>query len=184
MNAAEKRAQALKLRKAGATYEQIAAKVGYASRGAAHNAVGEALEAERHDTAIEAHHLDEQRLDQIMLALWPAAMEGDGWSVDRILEIMKLRREPEPVVPAGRVAAGVARDLAQLPADLQASALAATALELARNVDNGVSPATCARELRSVLTDLAARGAPAPEVRSDGVADLTDRIARRRASSG
>lgn len=162
---AEKRLRALNLRKAGATYEQIAQQLGYANRGTAHKAVRYALAEQRGESPRESHRLDEQRLDQLLMALWPKAMKGDGWAVDRILRIIELRRDPEPVESRGTVEAAVRSDLERLPEELRGSGLAATALELARNVDTGRAPATSARELRAVLAQLDEKAKPdAPEV--------------------
>ncbi len=33
------------------------------------------------------------RLDQLLVAMWPKAMQGSGWAVDRCLGIMKRRAE-------------------------------------------------------------------------------------------
>lgn len=188
--AAEKRLRALNLRKAGATYDQIAQQVGYANRGTAHKAVTLALVEAQRESQAESHLLDGQRLDQMLMALWPKAMKGDPETVDRVLRIVELRREPEPVEQLGRVAAGVARDLDGMPEELRESALAATALELARNVDNGKTPATCARELRAAMADLAEKAAKVagsaakvtkPEEGS--LADFNARLAARRGSA-
>lgn len=182
---ADKRQRALNLRKAGATYQQIADQVGYTNRGTAHRAVVQALREEHQDTVTLTRQLDGQRMDQILMALWPKAMRGDGWAVDRILRLMELRAAPEPVERLGRVEKATTRDLKALPPELRDSALAAAAVELARNIDNGVTPSSCARELRAVmaqLTDLAAPQTPA-EPRGGGIADLSARIAARRNTS-
>lgn len=179
----EKQRRALNLRKAGASYDTISDQLGYAGRGAAYKAVQAALRDLARDTSEELHLLDGERLDQMLLALWPKAMKADGWAIDRILKITELRARPKPAETVGRVAAGVERDLARLPESARSSALAETARTLARNVDSGSSPAQCARELRAVMADLTtqhATAAPVDPGKGVKVSDITARIAARR----
>lgn len=181
--AADKRHRALQLRKAGVTYDQIAQQVGYANRGTAHKAVAQALRDSQQETTPESHRLDSQRLDQVLMALWAKAMSGDVKAVDRVLRVIELRTGAPPVERRGAVEAATKRDLECLPETVQRSGLAASALELARNVDLGVSPAGCVKELRVVMARLSDQLAPDAGKGSGGIADLTARIARRRSSS-
>lgn len=87
----EKRQRALQLRKAGATYDQVAQQVGYANRGTAYRAVQTALEELPGETVSETMLLDEQRLEQLVMALWPKAMKGEGWAAERIIKVIELR---------------------------------------------------------------------------------------------
>lgn len=181
--AADRRHRALQLRKAGATYDQIAQQVGYTNRGSAYRAVAEALREAKLDTAGDAQQLEVQRLDQMLMALWPKAMQGSGWAVDRILRMMELRAN-DLATPERRstVVEGVQRDLDGLPEELRGGALAATALELARAVDLGLNQASCAKELRGVMAELTAK-APA-KAEGDTVDELAEqRNARRKAAS-
>ena len=91
IEAAEKRARALELRKAGATYDQIAQQVGYAERGSAYRAVQTALQAITQEPAQEVRQLEVERLDAMLLGLWPAARKGKEGAVDRVLRIMERR---------------------------------------------------------------------------------------------
>lgn len=88
---ADKRQRALQLRKAGATYDQVAQQVGYANRGTAYRAVQTALEELPGETISETMLLDEQRLEQLVMALWPKAMKGEGWAAERIIKVIELR---------------------------------------------------------------------------------------------
>lgn len=91
IEAAEKRRRALQLRKAGATFDQIAEQVGYSSRGKACEAVqGELADLPKED-AVELRDLELARLDSLLTAMWPKAMNGNGWAVDRVLRIMERR---------------------------------------------------------------------------------------------
>lgn len=91
ITAAEKRAKALELRKAGATYDQIARQVGYHNRGNAYRAVHLALKEITAEPATEVIKLELERLDAMLLGLWPAARKGKEAAVDRVLRIMERR---------------------------------------------------------------------------------------------
>lgn len=91
IQAAEKRRRALQMRKGGATYEQIAAQVGYASKATAYKAVRDELRALPADDAGELRTLERSRLDALLTAAWSKAMRGDLWAVDRCLRIMERR---------------------------------------------------------------------------------------------
>lgn len=91
VNAGLRAAQALNLRKLGATYEQIARECGYAHRGTAYAAVQRELQRTLQEPADELRRLEAQRLDDLYRAMIPKALKGDGWSVDRCLRIMERR---------------------------------------------------------------------------------------------
>lgn len=91
IEAAEKRREALKLRKAGATYEAIAAKVGFTNKGSAQRAVTQALKDVPKDDAEVVFALELERLDQLLLALWPQAMKGHVRSAETVIRLMERR---------------------------------------------------------------------------------------------
>jgi hypothetical protein len=91
LNAAEKRRQALELRKAGARFDRIAQDLGYASKGAAYNAVMTALKESLREPAAEVRKLELERLDRLFLVVWARALNGDTEALDRCLQIMKQR---------------------------------------------------------------------------------------------
>lgn len=93
--AKERQAQALELRLAGATYEAIADRLGYANKGGAHKAVQAALEdrltlssTDGEDLAVEL-----ARLDAILVGLWGTARRGDLQAIDRVLRISERRQQ-------------------------------------------------------------------------------------------
>ena len=88
---AEKQRQALELRKAGATFEQIARQLGYANAGGAYKIVQAALRDTVQQPADEVRQLELERLDAMLRALWPAAIQGKWLAVDRCLLIMDRR---------------------------------------------------------------------------------------------
>lgn len=91
IESAERQRQALELRKAGVGFQQIADKLGYADHSGAYRAVATALKKTLQEPADELRAIEVERLDQLLLGLWPKAIKGDTWSVDRVLKIMERR---------------------------------------------------------------------------------------------
>lgn len=87
----EKQRQALELRKAGATYEEIARTVGYSGPQGAHKAVMSALQKTLQEPADELRTLELDRLDKMQMSLWKAAIGGNQGAIDRVLKIMERR---------------------------------------------------------------------------------------------
>ena len=93
MTAAERRRQAVELRKAGATYERIGAKLGVSAQ-AAWKAVDKALAATKRATSEAAEtvrQIELSRLDAMQAGLWLTAIKGNHGAVDRVLRIMERR---------------------------------------------------------------------------------------------
>lgn len=91
--AAERARQAVALRLAGATFAQIAERLGVTAP-AAYKMVAKHLAALAKETAENAEQLrgmEIQRLDALQAALWTDAMRGDEQKVDRVLKIMARR---------------------------------------------------------------------------------------------
>lgn len=76
-----KERQALDLRLAGATFDAIAERLGYADASGAMRAVKRAMTSTLQEPADELRQLEAGRLDRLLLAVWPAALEGDAKSV-------------------------------------------------------------------------------------------------------
>lgn len=88
----ERAAQALELHLAGATYDKIAAALGFANRGGAYKAVQAALAARKSiDGRAEVVAVEVARLDAMLTGLWPQARRGDVAAVDRVLKIGERR---------------------------------------------------------------------------------------------
>lgn len=68
---------AAELRLKGHTWARVAELVGYASPGAAHNAVMPYVRAQRDETITELRDLTNARLERGMQALWPRFIRGD-----------------------------------------------------------------------------------------------------------
>jgi hypothetical protein len=88
---AEKRRRALELRRAGATYDQIAASVGFAGRSGAYKAVMATLKAMLREPAEEVRLLELDRLDAMLLGLWAGAKSGDIKKAELVPKIMDRR---------------------------------------------------------------------------------------------
>jgi NTP pyrophosphatase (non-canonical NTP hydrolase) len=85
--------EALELRKAGATYDQIATRIGITregSRRAVKRALA-ALSAECTEVAEEIRSLELERLDAMLLGVWDKARKGDLLAIDRVLKIQERR---------------------------------------------------------------------------------------------
>lgn len=85
---------ALQLRVGGATYQAIADALGYAGASGAAKAVYRALEnvqEELRETTLQYVQLQLERLDRMLLAVWPAASRGSYGAVDRVLRIEERR---------------------------------------------------------------------------------------------
>lgn len=100
MKAAERLAKALNLRRAGASYEQIARECGWASKGTAHRAITAAMAKQATETAESAEAMramEGERLDALQMQMWKLAMakETDDATrmaaVDRLVRIMERR---------------------------------------------------------------------------------------------
>lgn len=84
----EKQAQALELRKAGASYEKIAETLGYKSASGAWGAVNRALTdmvAEPTEALRLVHY---ERLNHILVMLWPRVQKGELAAMDRAVGVM------------------------------------------------------------------------------------------------
>jgi hypothetical protein len=89
---AARRREALRLRLGGASLVQIGERLGI-SESRACRVVNDALRQTVQEPADQIRQLEAARLDQLQVAMWPKAMQGSGWAVDRCLGIMKRRAE-------------------------------------------------------------------------------------------
>ncbi len=87
----ERDRKALELRKAGATYAQIAAEIGLETEAGAWKAVKAALDMAIQEPAQDVLILELTRLDVLLLGCWHKAKNGDVQAIDRALRIMERR---------------------------------------------------------------------------------------------
>jgi DNA-binding Lrp family transcriptional regulator len=93
VRAREREHEALELRKAGATYQQIADRM-RVSRQAVHQLVKRALHdlvTTTAEDAAEVRALETERLDMMLLGLWNNARSGDPKAVAAVIRIMERR---------------------------------------------------------------------------------------------
>jgi len=86
-----RRSEAIRLKTAGCTYEQIAEHLGYANRGTVHRIVQQALDVREVESVDELRRLELDRLDALHASLWPLAMGGHVPSVLALIRIVDLR---------------------------------------------------------------------------------------------
>jgi len=90
----EKERQVLELRRAGATYDEIARATGYATPQGAYLAYGRALKRTLTNAGSEElREMELDRLDRLQRAVWPKALNGEYPAVDRVLKIMNQRAQ-------------------------------------------------------------------------------------------
>jgi transposase-like protein len=88
---AEKKRKALELRKAGATYEQIAQSIGLADPSNARRTVQAAIKDIYAEPAAEVLAIELARLDAMLLGIYSKAKAGEVSAIDRVLKIMDRR---------------------------------------------------------------------------------------------
>lgn len=102
VNAAQRAIMALDLLNQRFSYDEIASRCGYASRGAAYNAIQRELKRRIHPKIDELRDQELSILDAIHQKVWIEAFETedkDGniktnlWAVDRLLELSRDRRK-------------------------------------------------------------------------------------------
>lgn len=86
-----KQLQALELRKAGVSYQKIAETLGYAHASGAHQAVESALKRTLQDPADEVRKLEIERLDAMLMALWPNVKNGQYKANEVAIRLMERR---------------------------------------------------------------------------------------------
>lgn len=137
LKAADRHRLALKDRKYGATYAQIAQRRGYASASGAYKAVMTGLRETLEEPADAVRQLELARLDTLMMASWPAALQGNWLAFDRVLRVMERRARYLGLDAPARLAV-----------DVTLLNRVAEALEAV-----GVSPADAFNDLLAVLAE-------------------------------
>lgn len=91
IHAAERQRQALELRKAGASLQVIADRLGYAGPQGAHEAIRKGIAAIPFEAAEQVRAMELERCDRMQLGLYERATKGDEKAIDRVLRIMDRR---------------------------------------------------------------------------------------------
>ena len=88
----DKERRVVELRRAGATYDECARAVGYATPQGAYLAYHRALKRTLLDAGTEeARQVEIDRLDRLQRAVWVKALEGDIQAVNAVLKLMERR---------------------------------------------------------------------------------------------
>lgn len=110
VNAAQRAAEAVKLRAKKLTYEEIARQCGYANHGACRKAVLREMNRVIVTNVEELRREQLNELDQLQQAIWDQAKDGNLWAVDRVIVIMERRAklmgldlEPKTAMAAAQV---------------------------------------------------------------------------------
>lgn len=91
LRGAEMQARVLDLARAGHSFREIAAEVGYKSPASAHYALKQALKAALRPAAEEYLELELQRLDAMHQPLWTQAQRGNLKAQQQVLALMERR---------------------------------------------------------------------------------------------
>jgi hypothetical protein len=91
INALERAINALELRKGGASYKNIAEKLGYRTASAAYRAIDRALKKTLQEPTEQVRRLELERLDRLYLSVWAKAKGGDLMAIERALQISARR---------------------------------------------------------------------------------------------
>lgn len=91
LKAVDRQIQALKLRQAGVSYEEIAKVLGYKGPSGAFQAVKSAMKKTLQEPAAELRMLELGRLDEALKAIWTKVKKGDLFAIDRYLKISERR---------------------------------------------------------------------------------------------
>lgn len=91
IDVAERQRQAVELRRAGASYEQIARQLEYRGKSGAFAAVRAALKKAVVEEVDELRTLEQERLDLAQAAIWVQVRNGNLGAIDRFLRIQDRR---------------------------------------------------------------------------------------------
>jgi hypothetical protein len=91
LNAYEKAKQAAKLRTMRVSWDTIAERVGYSSRGAAYNAVQREIKRIPREAVNELRNVELESLDSLEQGAMRLALAGNLGAIDRVLRIKELR---------------------------------------------------------------------------------------------
>jgi len=93
VKALEKQKQALALRLAGVSYEQIAEQLGYSSHTGAWQAVNRALKRTIQEPSDAVREVEVKRLDAVLVAIWSQVKQGNLSAVDRYIKVAQRRAD-------------------------------------------------------------------------------------------
>jgi hypothetical protein len=127
IRARERATQAVQLRLAGLTFQEIADQLEYASRATAYKATIRALDQAAREPVERLREIENARLDAMQAGAWTKALAGDNAAIKTVLLIMERRARlngldlqvPETTVNIGPMA-GAQVAVIDVPADPEA----------------------------------------------------------------
>lgn len=102
---AERNKKAMELRKAGATWLQIAEQCGFNNISSAHTAVRTELDKLPKEAAHELRIVQRERLERMFLAIYTQIQQGHHGAIDRGLRIMERQAKLDGLDSAGMLQA-------------------------------------------------------------------------------
>lgn len=93
IQAKEKQRRALEMRKTGMTYQLIADQLGYAGPSGARQAIMAAMEATTVEPAHELRIINYERLNHMILSLWPRVHQGDTSAISTVMSAMRHQED-------------------------------------------------------------------------------------------
>lgn len=84
----ERKRRAVEMRKAGATYEMIAEQLGYKNAVSASALVKKGIAEITTEPVHDLRTLQYERLNHMLVVLWPKVTKGDGHAISRALQVM------------------------------------------------------------------------------------------------
>lgn len=106
----ERARRALELRKSGATFAQIAEVLSYKSPAGAKAAVDRAMKKNIQEQVLELKELQVERLNHMLLVLWPQVQAADTRAIETALKVMTRLDVLEGTETAKRVEVNVTRE--------------------------------------------------------------------------
>jgi hypothetical protein len=79
------------MRKAGATFDQIASSLAYSDKGSAYRSVMGLLVKQNNEAAEPLRRLEVERCDRLQLAVWADAIGGNLKAIETCLRVMERR---------------------------------------------------------------------------------------------
>ena len=83
--------EALNLRRAGASYQQIADRLGYSDYQSAFRSVQNLLKKMTSESVEELRAVENERLDTMQIAVWNDAVKGDDRAINTVIRISERR---------------------------------------------------------------------------------------------
>ncbi|MEU3704723.1 hypothetical protein AB0E82_20840 [Streptomyces anulatus] len=88
---ADRRAETVRLRQSGKDFQEIADELGFPDRAAAATVFAEALHDADHLEPAVRHQAESHSLDELQVAIWQTALDGDLAAIETVLRLSERR---------------------------------------------------------------------------------------------